>query len=289
MTYANNDIRKKIKYFILFKNHQDNEAVELQPTEAHKNFIRAVTFMDMLLLTLPESIHQCCKEYNKKSIVLENEFDCVAKTKGCYDEKHIPTISTFILPDLQPSTILADPDLVTQYSTPLLQEMLKTSQKTHPPKQKKKTSLISHQYEYPPPPTIEADYVPPSHPPLPAQDNLHNVQIGKLCQDYAKIVKEFKTTMAPLQSMQEKMMKARIRKEFQTTLMTVITTLDNIAKTTSDDECTAALDAFNESKLANTPILRKRKCNDEDKEENESANEDDSHSDDNNDRDGTNE
>jgi hypothetical protein len=64
------------------------------------------------------------------------------------------------------------------------------------------------------------------------------------------------------------MMKARIRKEFQTTVMTIITTLDSIAKTTLDDECTAALDAFNESKLANTPILRKRKRVDEDKEEN---------------------
>jgi hypothetical protein len=56
------------------------------------------------------------------------------------------------------------------------------------------------------------------------------------------------------------MIKARVRKEFQATVTTIITTLDSIAKTTMDDECTAALDAFNESKLANTPVTSKRKC-----------------------------
>jgi hypothetical protein len=82
---------------------------------------------------------------------------------------------------------------------PYFKKCSKLQRKLVPQNKKKKTSLISPQYENPPPPIIEADYVPTSNPPLPPpQDNLHNVQIGKLCQDYAKIIKEIKTTMAPL-------------------------------------------------------------------------------------------
>ncbi len=76
--------------------------------------------MDMLLLTLPEKIMQHCKEHDKDSIVAVNNFSFQARAKGCYDQEHIPTINTFLPSYLQPSTVLADEDMVTNYSTPQL-------------------------------------------------------------------------------------------------------------------------------------------------------------------------
>jgi hypothetical protein len=54
---------------------------------------------------------------------------------------------------------------------------------------------------------------------LPAQDNLHNVQIGKLCQDYAKIMpksmKKVETTMETLQSLHERMARQKPERSFE--------------------------------------------------------------------------
>jgi hypothetical protein len=121
MTYANNDIGKENKLFLLFKRKQNKGIEELQPTEGHKKFDQGFTFMDMLLLTLPEKIMQCCHEKEKEeSIVPPNEFHFTAKYKGLYNPNHLPTINTFIPIHLQPSTILANDDMVTNYSTPQL-------------------------------------------------------------------------------------------------------------------------------------------------------------------------
>jgi hypothetical protein len=100
---------------------KNNKLGELQPTEGHKKFIQGFTFMGMLLLTLPEKIMQCCHEKEKEeSIVPPNEFHFAAKYRGCYDPLHLPTIGTSIPLHLQPSTILANDDMVTNYSTPQL-------------------------------------------------------------------------------------------------------------------------------------------------------------------------
>ncbi len=120
MKYANKEIGKNNKSFLQFKTKQNAGIEELQPTEAHKKFVKGVTFMDMLLLTLPEKIMEHCKAKKKGSIVPPNNFTFVARSKGCYDPIHIPTIHTFIPQKLLPSTILGDANMVTNYSTPQL-------------------------------------------------------------------------------------------------------------------------------------------------------------------------
>ncbi len=82
MKYSNKEIGKNNKCFVLLQTKQ--------PTEAHKKFVKAFTFMDMLLLTLPEKIMQHCKEHDKDSIVAVNNFNFQARAKGCYDQQHIP-------------------------------------------------------------------------------------------------------------------------------------------------------------------------------------------------------
>jgi hypothetical protein len=82
MTSTNTDIGKDNKLFLLFK-HQSNGVAELQPTEVHKIFVKGITFMDMLLLTLPEKIMQRCKESKEEYIVPPNAFRFLTRTKGC--------------------------------------------------------------------------------------------------------------------------------------------------------------------------------------------------------------
>ncbi len=120
MKYANKEIGKNNKSFLQFQKKQNTGIEELQPTEAHKKFVKGLTFMDMLLLTLPEKIMDHCKAKKKQSIVPTNNFKFVARSKGCYDANHIPTIATFIPNHLLPSTILANANMVTNYSTPQL-------------------------------------------------------------------------------------------------------------------------------------------------------------------------
>jgi hypothetical protein len=211
MVYADNDIGKNNKSFLLLKTIQDTQALDLQQLEIHKLWLRAVTFMDMLLLTLPESINNYYKQEGHD--IPLGGFNFTARNKGSYNRLHIPTIQTFIPHELLPSTILQDEQKVTSYSTPLLKQIMEMN-KTSKNKPRKKNPPG---YSNPPPPADETAYDPSAddQPPR-AQDNIHNVQIGKLCQDHAQIIEKVKSTMKPLQTMKEGLKKARTRKDIQT-------------------------------------------------------------------------
>ena len=229
------------------KTIQSAQALDLQQIEKHKLFLRAVTFMDMLLLTLPESINNY---YVKGHEIPLNGFTFTARNKGNYSPQHIPTIQTFIPPELLPSTILKNEQKVTSYSTPVLKQMMAT--KVAKPK-KKNDSIFSN----PPPPPGEAPYEPSTdnHPPT-AQDNFHNVQIGKLCRDYAQIIENVDTVTKELQTLHATMVRAKARNNHRETLQTIIGNIQILADTKLDDECTAALNAYTESQLKNNTVTR---------------------------------
>jgi hypothetical protein len=272
MMYANNDIGKKNKSFLLLKTIQDIQANDLQQIEIHKLWLRAVTFMDMLLLTLPESIYNY---YNQDGHDIPlHGFNITARNKGSYDPQNLPTIQTFIPPELLPSTILKDEQKVTSYSTPILERIMQMNEAAkNKPKRKSGAGFAN--------PTLTAnengadDYVPPKdiHSPKP-EENLHHVQIGKLCQDYAQIIEKVKSTMEPLESMKEGLKKARTKKDIQTSLTEVIGTLENIANTTLDDECTKALNAFNGSEDSPTTRNANKRKRQDDKEHKEGQDDD---------------
>ena len=247
MQYADNDIGKKNKSFIQLKTIQSAQALDLQQIEKHKLFLRAVTFMDMLLLTLPESINNY---YVKGHEIPLNGFTFTARNKGNYSPQHIPTIQTFIPPELLPSTILKNEQKVTSYSTPVLKQMMAT--KVAKPK-KKNDSTFSN----PPPPPGEDPYEPSTdnHPPT-AQHNFHNVQIGKLCRDYAQIIENVDTVTKELQTLHAVMVRAKARNNHRETLQTIIGNIQILADTKLDDECTAALNAYTESQLKNNTVTR---------------------------------
>ncbi len=184
MKYSNKEIGKNNKCFVLLQTKQDEGIIDLQPTEAHKKFVKAFTFMDMLLLTLPEKIMQHCKEHDKDSIVAVNNFSFQARAKGCYDQEHIPTINTFLPSYLQPSTVLADEDMVTNYSTP---QLLAIGSKKHAAKNPKNTNSFA-QGEVITAQNAEEDFAPPTQDTT--HGNPHNVNIGKLCHDYAKFIEK---------------------------------------------------------------------------------------------------
>jgi hypothetical protein len=139
--------------------------------------------MDMLLLTLPEKIMQCCHE--KESIVPPNEFHFTAKYRGCYDASHLPTIGTFIPLDLQPSTILANDDMVTNYSTP---QLLAIGNKKPAGKNKNQKRLLNlrtlhHQI------TMSPTFNPTKILHLP----IHTIlTLENFCKHYATFIKELK-------------------------------------------------------------------------------------------------
>jgi hypothetical protein len=83
--------------------------------------------------------------------------------------------------------------------------------------------------------------------------------LPRLCQDYAKINEKSRNYHGNTSIVAWTDGKAKARKEFRTTLTTTIETLQSIANTTLDDECTMALNAFNESWLEESPLTRKRK------------------------------
>ena len=136
--------------------------------------------MDMLLLTLPEKIMDHCKAKKKQSIVPTNNFKFVARSKGCYDANHIPTIDTFIPNHLLPSTILANANMVTNYSTPQLSNIGK---KNSPRKKNSNTSAPGEPVQAQ---NADEEFTPP--PKDTFHDNPHNVNIGQLCQDHVALV-----------------------------------------------------------------------------------------------------
>ena len=121
-----------------------------------------------------------CKANKKGSIVPPNNFTFVARSKGCYDPSHIPTIHTFIPHHLLPSTILGDANMVTNYSTPQLSNIGK---KNSP---RKKNSNTSAPGEPVPAENADEDFTP--SPEDTFHDNPHNVNIGQLCQDHVTLI-----------------------------------------------------------------------------------------------------
>lgn len=257
MKYANKEIGKNNKSFLQFKKKQNTGIEELQPTEAHKKFVKGLTFMDMLLLTLPEKIMDHCKAKKKQSIVPTNNFKFVARSKGCYDANHIPTIDTFIPNHLLPSTILANANMVTNYSTPQLSNIGKKNTPA-----RKKNSNTSAQGETITGENGDEDFQPPTEDTT--VDNPHNVNIGKLCQDHVTLIENGHIIAKNLRWMKKEMVKAKLKKEFFTKLEETTIAATIIEKTTLDHECTTALDAFK----ALNPQTRKRKHKKDDEDDN---------------------
>jgi hypothetical protein len=54
------------------------------------------------------------------------------------------------------------------------------------------------------------------------------------------------------------MVNAKVRKDFHVTMKGIVNTITDIAKTTLNDECTAALNEFNESNAHTRKSKRKR-------------------------------
>ena len=127
-----------------------------------------------------------------------------------------------------------------------------------------------------PPPAEEAAYDPSgdNHPPT-AQDNFHNVQIGKLCRNYAQIIENVDTITKELQELLAAMARAKARHTHRETLETTIGNLQILADTKLDDECTAALNAYTESQLENNIVTRaeakKRKRGEDDNDDADDA------------------
>ncbi len=134
---------------------------------------------------------------------------------------------------------------------------------------KKNDSTFSN----PPPPPEEAAYDPSTdNHPATAQDNFHNVQIGKLCRDYAQIIENVDIIKNELQTLLAAMVRAKARHNHRETLQTTIGNLQILADTKLDDECTAALNAYTpESQLENNIVTRakakKRKRGEDDNDD----------------------
>ena len=157
MKYGNNNIGKFNKSFIQLKTIQDGQAMELQQIENHKLFLKAVTFMDMLLLTLPESINSYYKQEGKE--IPLNGFHFPNRSKGIYHKDHLPTIGTFIPTKLLPSTILNDEEKVISYTTPLLKEIMDAAEGLKP--KSKRSAKNDPSYSNPTPAAKQTAEEPP--------------------------------------------------------------------------------------------------------------------------------
>jgi hypothetical protein len=218
--YGNKKNSGNNKYLAIFKKTHDNEVDELQPIENYKTILRGTNFVDMLFLTLPEKILLRCK--GQRPIQM-NDFEFLQKQKGCYDWRHLPTIDTILPKELQPLTILANPEMVNAYSTPYLEALLHES--LTPKKKKKKKSASQTTQEE------EIDETIPEIPPNP-----QNHAYGKVCQKYSVLISKVKGLEELVEDLKQKLIKGKVRKCYNEAMAKIDGELKNITTNFEMDE-----------------------------------------------------